>query len=77
MAELTESFIVPAVRKALEENDEEDLSHKTACFDGSWQNVEHNCLNDIISATSLGTREVLACRNNEEVLFCFPHQSNF
>jgi hypothetical protein len=58
VAEVSESFIVPAVRKAAAENDEDDPSHTTACFDSSWQKGGHNSLNDILSTTSSGTGEV-------------------
>jgi len=35
VAEVSESFIVPAVIKAVAENDEDDPSHTTVCFDSS------------------------------------------
>jgi len=74
VAEVSVSFIVPAVRKAVAENDEEDPSHTTVCFDSSWQNVGRNFLNDILSVTSLGTGEVL----HVEIMskFCFVFHSN-
>jgi hypothetical protein len=59
VAEVSESFIVPAVRKAVAENEDNDLSHTTAFFDSSWPKVRHTSLNDIISATALGKGEVL------------------
>jgi hypothetical protein len=35
VAEMSESFIVPAVRKAIAKNGGDDPSHTTVCFDSS------------------------------------------
>ena len=71
VTEVSVSFIVPAVRKAVAENDEEDPSHTTVCFDSSWQNVRCNFLNDIISVTSLGSGEVLHVEIMSKLCFVF------
>jgi len=41
------------------ETEENDLSHITACFDGSWQKCVHTSLRGFISATSSDKEEVL------------------
>ena len=64
---------MPAVRKAVAENDEEDPSYKTVCFDSSWKNVGHNFLNNIL-ATFLGTGEVLQIEIMNK--FCFGFHTN-
>jgi hypothetical protein len=71
VAEVGESFIVPAVRKAVAECNEDDQSHTTAGFDGSLQKVGHNSLNGIMSATSFGTGEVLHVEIMSKFRFVF------
>jgi hypothetical protein len=71
VAEVGEYFIVPAVRKAVAENDEDDHSHTTAGFDGSLQKVGHIFLNDIISSTSFGAGEVLRVEIMSKFCFIF------
>lgn len=74
VTEVSEPFIVSAVRKAVAENEDDDLSYTTACFDGSWQKVGHTSLNEVISATALGKGEVL----HVEIMrkFCFVFHTN-
>ena len=50
--------MMQAARETVAENKEDDPSHITACFDGSWQKRGHPSLNGIISATSFDTGEV-------------------
>jgi hypothetical protein len=50
----------PASREAVAENEEDDLSHVTACFDGSWQKCGHTSLTDTVSATFFKKQEVLS-----------------
>lgn len=47
MAEKIESSILQASREAVAENEEDDPSHVTACFDGNWQKCGHTSLTDI------------------------------
>jgi hypothetical protein len=44
-----------AAREAVTEKEEDDPSHITACFDGTWQKRGHTSMNSIISATSFDT----------------------
>ena len=75
VADLTVSSMMQAAREAVAEKEEDDPSHITACFDGTWQKRGHTFMNGIISATSFDT-ESFRCRNNEQGLFCLSHQSN-
>jgi uncharacterized 2Fe-2S/4Fe-4S cluster protein (DUF4445 family) len=59
VADVRVSFMVQAAREAVAENEENDPSHITACFDGSWQKHGHTFLNGIISATSVERGKVL------------------
>jgi hypothetical protein len=53
VADVSVSFMVQAAREAAAENEKDDSSHITACFDGSCQKRGHTSLNGIISATSV------------------------
>jgi hypothetical protein len=59
VADVSISFMMQASRKAVAENEEDDTSHVTACFDGSWQKHGHTSLTGIISATSAERGKVL------------------
>jgi hypothetical protein len=59
VAVVSVSSMMQAAREALAENEEDDLSHITACFDGTWEKRGHTSLNVIISATSFDTGKVL------------------
>jgi hypothetical protein len=76
VADVSVSFVVQAARETVAENEEDDPSHITACFDGTWQKRGHAALNGIISATSVDRGESFTYRNNEQVLFCLSHESN-
>jgi uncharacterized protein (DUF2235 family) len=65
-----------AVREAVAENEEDDLSHITACFDGTWQKHGHTSLNGIISATSVDRGKVSGIEMMSKFFFVFCHQSN-
>jgi hypothetical protein len=69
-------FMMEAARQAVTENEEDNPSHISACFDGTWQKRGHTSLNGIISATSVDRGGSFTYRNNEQVLFCLSHQSN-
>jgi hypothetical protein len=59
VAEKIESSILEASRKAVAENEVDDPSQVTACFDGSWQKCGHPSLIDI-SATFFNKEEALS-----------------
>jgi hypothetical protein len=59
VADVSVFFMMQAATEAVAENEEDDASHITACFDGSWQKLGHNSLNGIISATSVDRGKVL------------------
>jgi hypothetical protein len=67
--DVRESSMLQAAREAVAEDEGDDPSHKTACFDGSWQKRGHTSLNGIISATSVDTGKV----SELEIMskFCF------
>jgi hypothetical protein len=48
-----------AAREAVAENEEDDPSHITTCFDGTWQKRGRTSLNGIMSATSVDRGKVL------------------
>jgi hypothetical protein len=48
VADVSVSFMMQAGRKAVAENEEDDPSHITACFDSSWQKHGHNSLSGIV-----------------------------
>jgi hypothetical protein len=52
VADVSVSFIVQAARETVAENEEDDTSHITACYDGTWQKYGHIFVNGIIPATS-------------------------
>jgi hypothetical protein len=56
--DVSESSMMQAAREAVEENEEDDPSRVTACFDGSWQKCGHTSPNGIISATSFNKGKV-------------------
>jgi hypothetical protein len=43
--------MMQAAREAVAENEDDDPSHITACFGGTWQKRGHTSLNGIISFT--------------------------
>jgi uncharacterized protein (DUF2235 family) len=51
--------MMQAAREAVAENEEDDPSHVTLCFDGTGQKRGHTSLNGIISATSVDRGKVL------------------
>ena len=61
--------VMQAAREAVAENEPDDPSRVTACFEGSWQKYGHTALNGITSATFFNTRKVL----DAEIVskFCF------
>jgi hypothetical protein len=59
VADVSVSSTMKAAREAVAENEEEDPSRITACFDGTWQKRGHTSLNGIVSATSFATGKVL------------------
>jgi hypothetical protein len=73
VADVSVYFMVQAARETVAENEEDDTSHITACYDGTWQKRGHTSLNGIISATSVDRGKVLyieimskcfVCHNN-------------
>jgi phage terminase large subunit GpA-like protein len=48
-----------AARETVAENEEDNPSHITACFDGTWQKRGHTALNGVISATCVDRGKVL------------------
>jgi hypothetical protein len=58
VAAVSVSFVVQAAREAVAENEEDDPSHITACFDGTWQKRGHASRNGIISATCVDRGKV-------------------
>jgi hypothetical protein len=59
VAAVSVSFMMQAAREAVAQNEEGDLSHITACFDGTWQTRAHTTLTGIMSATSVDRGKVL------------------
>jgi hypothetical protein len=53
VADVSVSFMMQAAREAVAENEEDDPSHITACFDGTWEKRPHTSLNGVISVTLL------------------------
>jgi hypothetical protein len=76
VAELSESSMLQAAREAVAEKEEDDPSHMTACFDGSWQKHGHPSLNGIMSATSFDTGEVLDIVITGKFFFCHPNPTS-
>jgi hypothetical protein len=74
VADVGESSMMQAAREAVAGNEEDDPSHITACFDGTWQKLGHTSLSGIISATSVDRRKVL----DVEIMskFCFVCHTN-
>jgi hypothetical protein len=58
VADMSISFMMQAPREAVAENEDDDPSHITACFNGSWQKHGHTFLTGI-SATSVDRGKVL------------------
>jgi hypothetical protein len=58
VADVSVSSMMQAAREAVAENEKDDPSHITACFDGTWQKHGHTSLNGITSATSFDTGKV-------------------
>jgi len=69
LTEVSEYSMIQTARWTVTQNEEDDLSHITAFFDGSWQKCGHTSLQGIISATSSDKEEVL----HVEIMtkFCF------
>jgi hypothetical protein len=69
-----ESSMMQAAREAVAGNEEDDPSHITACFDGTWQKLGHTSLSCIISATSVKRGKIL----DVEIMskFCFVCHTN-
>lgn len=59
LTEASEYSVMQTARWTVAQNEEDDLSHITACFDGSSQKCGHTSLHGIISATSSDKEEVL------------------
>jgi hypothetical protein len=53
VADVSVSFMMQAHREAVAENEEDDPSHITVCFDGTWQKHGRTSLYGFISGTSL------------------------
>jgi hypothetical protein len=53
VADASVSFMMQAARGAVVKNEEDDLLHISACFDGTWQKRGHTSLNGIIPTTSV------------------------
>jgi hypothetical protein len=51
--------MMQAAREVVAENEEDDPSHITACFGGTWQKRGHTSLNGVISATSVDRGKIL------------------
>jgi hypothetical protein len=61
--------MMQAAREAVAQNEEDDPSHITACFDGTWQKHGHTSLNGIISATPFDKGKALDVEMKSK--FCF------
>jgi uncharacterized protein (DUF2235 family) len=48
VADVSVFFMVQAATEAVAQNEEEDPSHITVCFDGTWQNLGHTSQNVIL-----------------------------
>jgi hypothetical protein len=72
--DVSESYVMQVAREAVAESEEDDPSHITACFDGTWQKHGHTSLNGIISATSFDTGKVLDIEITSK--FCFVCHKN-
>jgi hypothetical protein len=59
VADVSVSFFMQEAREAIEENEEDDPSHISACFDGTWQKWGHIFMNGILSANSVNRGKVL------------------
>jgi hypothetical protein len=59
VADVSVSFMMQAARETVAEDEEDDPSHITVCFDGTWQKRGHTSLNDIVSATSVDRGKLL------------------
>jgi len=56
-------------REAVAENEPDDPSLVTACFESTWQKYGHTALNDITSATFFDTGKVLDAEIMSKVCF--------
>jgi hypothetical protein len=74
VADVSESSMMRAAREAVAENEQDDPSHTTACFDGTWQKRGHTSLYGIMSATSFDTGKVLDIEIVSK--FCFVCHTN-
>jgi hypothetical protein len=74
VAGVSVSFMMQAAREAVAENEEDDPSHITACFDGTWEKYGYTSLNGIISAISVGRGKVLDIETMSK--FCFVCHTN-
>jgi hypothetical protein len=70
------SSMMQAAREAVAENEEDDPSHITAYFDGTWQKHGQTSLNGITSTTSFDSGKVLGLELTSKSCFVCPHQSN-
>jgi hypothetical protein len=69
--------MMQAAREAVAENEEDDPSHITACFDGIRQKCGHTSLNGIISATSFDKGKVLDVEILSKICFvCHTSQTS-
>jgi hypothetical protein len=74
LTEVSEYSMMQTARWTVTQNEEDDLSDITACFDGSWQKCGHTSLHGIISATSSDKEEVLHIEIMKK--FCFVCYTN-
>jgi uncharacterized protein (DUF2235 family) len=58
VAAVSVSCMMQAAREAIAQNEGDDLSHITACFDGTWQKGGHTSPNGVMSATSVDRGKV-------------------
>jgi hypothetical protein len=68
-----EFSMMQAAREAVAQNEEDEPSPITVCFDGTWQKCGHTFLNGIISSTSFNKGKV----SGMEIMtrFCFVCQT--
>jgi hypothetical protein len=76
VAVVSVSFMMQAAREAVAENEKEDTSHITACFDGTWQKHGHTSLNGILSATSVDGGKVLNTEIMSKSCLVLSQESN-
>jgi hypothetical protein len=68
--------MMQAAREAVAENEEDDTSCITGCFDGTWHKLEHTSLNGIISATSVDGGKVLNTEIMSKSCLVLSQESN-